>query len=121
MKARLLILDAVRDHIIPHISGKKITREMWETLKKLYLSDNEHRKMVLRDKLRNTKMSKTDTVTTYLTRITYVHDELSVVGETVFDQEMMRTTLNGVTEPWKVFIEGIVARENLLKWGAHVG
>ena len=27
-KARLLILDAVRDHIIPHILGKKIAREM---------------------------------------------------------------------------------------------
>ena len=25
-KARLLIVDVVRDHIIPHISGKKATR-----------------------------------------------------------------------------------------------
>ena len=39
-KARLLILDGVRDHIIPHILGKKIAREMWEALKKLYQSDN---------------------------------------------------------------------------------
>ena len=28
-KARLLILDVVSDHIIPHILGKKTTREMW--------------------------------------------------------------------------------------------
>ena len=114
-KARLLILDVVRDHIIPHILGKKIAKEMWEALKKLYQSDNEHRNMVLRDKLRATKMSKIDTVATYLTRITQVCDELSVVGETVFGQEMVRTALNGVTEPWKVFIEGIVAQENLPK------
>ena len=41
-KARLLILDGVRHHIIPHISGKKTAREMWEALKKLYQSDNEY-------------------------------------------------------------------------------
>ena len=52
-KARMLILDAVRDHIIPHILGKKATREMWEALTKLYQSDNHNRKMALRDKLRS--------------------------------------------------------------------
>ena len=69
-KARLLILDDVRDHIIPHISGKKTTNEMREDLKKLYQSDNGHRKMVLKDKPTTTKMSKMDIVTTYLTKIT---------------------------------------------------
>ena len=62
--------------------------------------------MVLRDTLTTTKMSKTDIVVTYLTRITQVHDELSVVGEIVSDQEMVRTALNGVTEPWKAFVKG---------------
>ena len=35
-KARMLILDAVRDHIIPHLLRKKTTIEMWEALIKLY-------------------------------------------------------------------------------------
>lgn len=70
VKARMLILDVVRDHIIPHLSRKKSTEEMWEAITKLYQSDNHNREMVLRDKLRATKMSRTDTITTYLTRIT---------------------------------------------------
>ena len=78
-KARIPILDDVRDHIISHISRKKTTREMWEAEKKLYQSDNEHRKMVLKDKLRAIKISKIDIMVTYLTKITQVHDELSVV------------------------------------------
>lgn len=45
-----------------------------------------------------------------------MHDELSVVGETVPNPKMVRMGLNGVTKPWKVFIEGIVACENLPKW-----
>jgi hypothetical protein len=34
-KDRLLILDVVRDHIIPHILRKKIPREIWEAMNKL--------------------------------------------------------------------------------------
>ena len=111
-----MILDGVRDHIIPHMSGKKTASEMWEALKRLHKSDNKNRKMVLRDKMRTTKMSKTDIVVTYLTKIMQVHDEISTIGEIVLDHEMVRMVLNGVTEPWKVFIEGIVAHENLPKW-----
>ena len=115
-KARLLILDAMRDHIIPHQLGKTTTREMWEALTKIYQSDNHNKKMVLRFKVRATKMSKTNTMATYLTRIMQASDELAAVGETVLDHEMVRMALNSVTEPWKVFIEGIVAQKNLSKW-----
>jgi hypothetical protein len=45
-----------------------------------------------------------------------VRDELCVVGEAIVDSELVRTTLNGVTKQWDVFVEGIVGRENLPKW-----
>jgi hypothetical protein len=73
--------------------------------------------MVLRDRLKNTKMSKTDLVTNYLTRITWVRDQLGVVGETVIDVELVRVALNGFTKPWTSFIEGICAREKLPDFG----
>jgi len=31
-KAKCMILDGVKDHVIPHIVEKSTTREMWETL-----------------------------------------------------------------------------------------
>jgi hypothetical protein len=40
VKARRIIVDGVKDHIIPHLSGKKIAKDMWEALVKLYQSDN---------------------------------------------------------------------------------
>lgn len=115
-KAMMLILDVVRDHIIPYLSRKKIAREMWEALMKPYQSDNHNKKMALRDKLRATKMSRTDTVATYLTKITQVRDELATIGEIVDNQKLERTTLNGFTKPWEAFVNGIVARDNLPKW-----
>jgi hypothetical protein len=116
IKAKRIILDAIKDHLIPHVTGKTNACEMWESLTKLYQSTNENRKMVLREKLKSIKMIKAENVVTYLTRLTQVRDELGVVGEAIADSELVRTALNGVTKQWVVFVEGIVARENLPKW-----
>ena len=55
-------------------------------------------------------------MTSYLTRISRVRDELVAVGEVVYGFELVRTALNGVTKPWAVFVEAIVAKENLPSW-----
>jgi hypothetical protein len=36
IKAKRTILDAVKDHIIPHVSGKAFAHAMWASLCKLY-------------------------------------------------------------------------------------
>ena len=50
-------LDEVKDHLIMHLSGKYIVWEMMEALKDLFQSKNENHKMLLREKLRDTKMT----------------------------------------------------------------
>ena len=35
-KAMLIIMDGVKDHIVPHLSGKKTAAEMWMVLENLY-------------------------------------------------------------------------------------
>ena len=67
MKSKRVILKGVKDHIIPNVSRKKIDREMWKGLTKLYQSDNKNWKLVLRHKFKSTKMSKTKIVSSYLT------------------------------------------------------
>jgi hypothetical protein len=69
VKDRRIILDGVRDHLIPHLSGKNSSKEMWEAQKSLFQRKNENHKMVLREKLKDTKMTGSDTVTSYLTWI----------------------------------------------------
>jgi hypothetical protein len=61
-------------------------------------------------------MTKAENVVTYLTRLTQVSDDLGVVGEAIVDSELVRTTLNGVSKQWVVFVEVIVARENIPNW-----
>ena len=69
IKAMRIILDVVKDHVIPHISGKDHAHEMWSALTGLSESTNENRKMVLREKMKNIKMVKGEVCMAYLTRI----------------------------------------------------
>ena len=86
---------------------------MWDALTSLFQSSNENKKMVLREKLKSIKMAKAEGVTSYLTRISHVRDEIAAVGEVVFGSEIVRTTVNGVAKHWDIFVEAIVSRENL--------
>jgi hypothetical protein len=69
-KTKRTICDAVRDHIIPHLTGKTYAYEMWSSLCKLYESSNENRKTGLHDRLRGIHMLKEDSVTSFLGRYT---------------------------------------------------
>lgn len=66
-RAQRVILDGVKDHLIPHLAEKKSAYEMWNTLKNLCEVKNENRKRVVKDKLHVTKMAKGEGVVSYLT------------------------------------------------------
>jgi hypothetical protein len=110
-KAKRTICDVVRDHIIPHLTGKDNAFEIWASLCKLYQSPNQNRKMVLQDKLRSIQMLKTESTTSYLGRFTQIRDELAAVGEIVDPDVMVRKSLNSFSKPWGSFVRGIVAWE----------
>ena len=116
VRTKRIILDSVKDHIIPHVVGKDYAYQMWECLSNLYQSSNQNMKMVLREKLRSTKMARGESVTSYLTRVSQVRDELAVVGEMVDSAELIRVALNGFSKSWESFVGGIVARENMSSW-----
>ena len=40
-KAKRLILDGIKDHVITHVRGKNHAFEVWEALANLYQSSNE--------------------------------------------------------------------------------
>jgi hypothetical protein len=56
IRAQRIIVDSIKDHLIPYVSSKKTQKEMFESLSKLYEGNNINRKMNLRSQLKNTKM-----------------------------------------------------------------
>ena len=57
-----MILDGVKDHLIPHLAKKKTPNYMWIIVKELFESKNENQKMAFKDKLHNVKMTKDESV-----------------------------------------------------------
>ena len=74
-KAQRLILDGIRDHLIPHVAKKNSSYEIWNTLKGLYKAKNENQIMALKKKLQGTKMAKGEGVASFLTRVAQTKDD----------------------------------------------
>jgi hypothetical protein len=115
-KAKSLILDGIKDHVAPHLSGKEKAKDMWKALSNLYQNKNENEVMALRKQLHGTKMAKGEGLIPYHTRITQIRDELATMGEKIEDLELVRIALDGFTKSWDVFVRGVVAWEKLLDW-----
>jgi uncharacterized membrane-anchored protein YjiN (DUF445 family) len=112
-KYQRLILDGVKDNLIPHMDEKKIAKEMWDEIKNMCDAKNENRKMALKDKLHDTNMGKGESVSSYLTRLSQVKDELAAVREVISDSYFMRIALKGFTKEWEVSVKCVVGREHI--------
>eukprot|EP00253_Pinus_taeda_P024241 PITA_24241 len=115
-KARRIILEGVRGHIVSSLHGKDTPFSMWKTLKDLYQNSSDQRKLVLKDKLRKIKMEKGNTISTYLNKLTTHRDELGSVGITTASDDMVSLTLLGLPKNWNNYEDFVNGREKLLYW-----
>jgi hypothetical protein len=88
-KVRRILLEGVRDHIVSNLHGKETPYAMWKALKDLFQNNNDHRKLVLEDKLRNIKMEKGDSIPKYLTKFVQCRDEMGSVEIKVTNDDLM--------------------------------
>jgi hypothetical protein len=80
VKAIKLIINSVRDHLLPHISNLKTTYKMFEELKKMFESENTLRDLTLKSQLQSTKMTKGDTVSIFFMKISEIKEQLEAIG-----------------------------------------
>lgn len=102
-----VFLEAIKDHPIPHVAKKTRSKEMFDAFVSLFQSDNMSWKIILKTKLRECRMNRSNNVTSYLMRITQIRDQLAAIGEAVLDAELVNVALNGFTRAWEPFIMGI--------------
>ena len=81
-RAKIIILDGVKDHVVPHIAEKETTNDMWEALKKLYQHTYMQRKMLLENQLRSYQMQKGEQIDVFLGRLKEICDQLTSIGAT---------------------------------------
>ena len=69
VKAKRIIEDSIKDHLIPHVSSSKNPKQMFNALSQLYEGKNINRKMTLRTQLKNVKMQDSESIQSYFTRV----------------------------------------------------
>jgi hypothetical protein len=114
-KAKRILLDSVKDHLIPHICELQTTRKMCESLNRLYERKYIRWNLALRNQLHNMKMENSESVSSYLMRVSQIRDQLAAIGDVIGDKELVTKTLNGFPTFWIPFVQGVCARSKLPK------
>jgi hypothetical protein len=114
IRAKRIIADSIKDHLIPHVSSKKTLKEMFDALTRLCEGNNINWKMNLRTQPKNTRMQRGESIQEYFSRISQFKEQLEAIGDAIDEDELIMTALNGLSRPWDAFIQTICARKQKL-------
>ena len=114
--SKRLIMDGIKNHIVPHLAEKKTTNEMWKALISLYEEKSVQRKVLLETQMRSFMMAKGEDMEHFLFRLQSIRDQLTATGAKVEEDVMVRTALNAVMDEWETFVQSILGRVDLPDW-----
>ena len=92
-KARSIILEGVRDHIVSNLHVKEAPFAMCKALTDLFQNSSDHMNQALKYKLRKIKIEKGDIIPKYLTKFTQCRDELGSVRVTIAEDDLVSLAL----------------------------
>lgn len=107
VKAKKIIIDSLRDHLITYVSKLKKSKEMYDKLVGMYEVNNLNHIVSLNNQLKDINMNKVETIQSYFMRISQLKDQIFLVGEITFDREMVLITLLDLPSIWETFITTI--------------
>ena len=81
VKAKRIIVESIKDHLISHVFYLKTPKEMFDALTKLFEGKNINQKMTLRTQLKNVKMKISKTIQYHFTRVSHIKNQL--IGDQV--------------------------------------
>jgi hypothetical protein len=115
-KPRRILLEGLQYHIVSSLHGKATPHAMWKALTDMFQNSSDHRKFVLKYKLRKIKMEKGDSIPKYLTKSVQCWDELGSVGITVVVDDLVSLALLGLPKSWHSYQDSINGREKISNW-----
>jgi hypothetical protein len=96
INAMSIIVDSVKDHLIPYISHLDSSKKMYDALTKLFSIKNIGQVMSMMNELRDMKMNDDDSITSYLVRISQLRDQLQAIEEIISEKELVNIVPNGL-------------------------
>jgi hypothetical protein len=83
INAMSIIVDSIKDHLIPYISHIDSYKKMCDALTNLFLVRKIGQVMSLKNELRDMKINDDDTITSYFVRISQLRDQLQAIEEII--------------------------------------
>lgn len=108
---RSIIVESVRNHLIPYIADHESTKAMYDALIGLYTIKNMNQSISLRNQLRDSKMTNNDIVASYFMKLSQITDQLKAIDEQISKKELVTTSLNEFPTSWSAFISVINGRD----------
>jgi S-adenosylmethionine synthetase len=100
IKAMSIIVDSIKDHLIPYISHLDSSKKMYDSLTNLFSVINIRQVMSLKNELCDIKMNEDDSTTSYFVRISQLRDQLQDIEEITSEKELVNIVLNGLPKTW---------------------
>jgi hypothetical protein len=79
INAMSIIVDSIKDHLIPYISHLDSSKKMYNALTNLFSVRNIGQVMTLKNELCDMKMNDDDNITSYFVRISQLRDQLQAI------------------------------------------
>jgi hypothetical protein len=91
-----IIVDSIKDHVIPYISHIDSSKKMHDALRNLFSVRKIGQVMSLKNELCDMKMNDDDNITSYLVRIYQLRGQLQDIKEIIYGKELVNIVLNGL-------------------------
>lgn len=105
--AMTLMVEGIKDNLIPFIANINHAQEMCEALSKLFTIKNIGQVASLNNELRTTKMTKEDTMVSFFVKIARIRDDLLATDGIVLDKELVISALLELPPTWGAFVAGL--------------
>ena len=113
VKAKKIIVDSIQNHSVAYISDLETSKEMYDKLVGMFKVNNANKIIFRKNKLKDIKRDKGESIQSYFMRITQIKNDLLSIGEVIVDKELTLITLGGLSSPWDVFVTTILNNDRI--------
>ena len=110
INAMSIIVNSIKDHLIPYISHHDSSKKMYDALTNLFSVRNIGQVMSLKNELHDMKMNDDESITSYFVRISQLRYQLQSIEEIISEKEL-NIVLNGLPKTWDAFVTRMNTRK----------
>jgi hypothetical protein len=111
INAMSIIVDSVKDHLIPYISHLDSSKKMYDALTNLFLVRNIGQVMSLKNELHDMKMNDDESIPSHFVIISQLRDQIQAIEEIISEKEPVNIVLKGLPKTWDAFVASMNTRK----------